>query len=189
MILENQIFTILINEMELWAARFNSDYGIQVPIERSFNTEMANVPADMTCYIFSMDALNYGAQSRGYTEDDTVISATPKQILIQPFQVKLLEVSTPIRGDYGLFRPSSYDAAVMLSMWMQTPEAIERLLQFGIGIQKIPEVTNHKPLNNSDQFQPEPTFDMTLNYTQDFDYASARIDTIIGEVYNTETLP
>lgn len=189
MILENQIFTILINEMDLWATRFNSDYGILIPIERSFNTEMANVPADMTCYLFSMDANPYGAQSRGYTEDDAVIDATPKQIFTHPFQVKILEVSQPIAGDDGIFRPSSYDAAVMLSMWMQTPESIERLFQFGIGIQKIPMVTNHKPLNNSDQFQPEPTFDITLNYTQSFDYTSARIDDIIGEVYSTETLP
>lgn len=183
MMLREYLFSLIVTELKLWADNFNSNYGITPKVQRAFNTgEQQSVQPDLTCFLFDIDTTRLGSQGTDYTDDGIGgVDATSTQLMEHKFQIKLLEKSEPLFGPKDLTKPSSYDAALDLTMWLQSTSAISRLQADDIGIYRITGIKNHKPKNDSDMYELEPTFDFVLSYTQKTVSKASKIDLISGD--------
>lgn len=177
----NQLWKIVIGELDLWASELSANYGVTCGIARSYNKNQQSIPSDMMLYIYDLGAHRYGFQGSNTSMAEGELSGLSTQQILQPYQIKVLESPQLITGNVSSDL-GSYDVAQNLAMWMQTEEFIYRMAAIGFGIDRITDVTNLKPKTNSDRYQPEPTFDFTLNYTSDNAFLANPLGAIKGRV-------
>jgi hypothetical protein len=177
---ENQIWKILDDELELWSLTFPAG----VSIRRGFQPTQQNTPTGLIAYIFQIMNERFGFQG----SSDAWNGGTGKMDHTERYTVnKTLQISTQaltgVDAEY-----TSGDVAESIAAWFNSQVVIERMNAQKIGVIRITQVRHPHFVNDQDQYEGDPSFDMMITYCQEVKTDGVAIDSISGDIYNDETV-
>ena len=172
---DNDIWRIIIREMDLWTAQFNADFNITVPVSRAFQPKQTNVSPDLVCHVFDIHTKRYGWQyiRDRYDSQRNEIVHIDGRIINTQYQVSAQDISST---DENAIR--AFDALEHMSAFLQTPDFIQRIGNDDLEIFRITEVRRPYFNNDLNRYESDPSFDFMLSYTQERESVTPQIDRI-----------
>lgn len=178
---ENQIWRILDDEFEIWS----ENYPVEVAIRRGFQPTQQNTPTGLIAYIFQIMNERHGFQgsSDAWDSDLQAIAHTERYTVEKTLQISTQAITDP-DNDY-----TSGDVAESIAAFFNSQAVIERLTAQKIGVIRITQIRHPHFVNDQDQYEGDPNFDMVITYCQEVQSEGVVVDNISGNIYNEDTVP
>jgi E217 gateway protein gp29 len=155
---ENTILTALINVISAGL----TERGITVGIVQNYQPTQQGIPTGDTVFIYKLHGHRYGSPERKDVFADNVMTHTETQVWETTFQISALATINPLTPS----QLTAGDYCDAVSGVLQSEAGIVALLTSGIGMQRITNVRNPFFKNDRMQFQNDPSFDVTVTYSE-----------------------
>lgn len=174
---ENSVLTSLVSVISAGlTAR-----GITVGIVQNYQPEQQSVPTADTVFVYKLHGHRYGSPARNDTFTDGVMTHTETQVWEATYQISALVTINPATPS----QRTAGDYLDAVSGVLQGEAGIAALLTAGIGVQRIMQVRNPFFKNDRMQFQNDPSFDVTLTYSESVSSIINSGTTIVANVLVT----
>ena len=179
---DNELWQILISELNLWAAQFFIDFGATVTVARNFQPQQFDVPEGLVLFISKIHSIRYGTQSRSDTYDNIsgLTDHIERYILNETFQIDTQATSNPNQTVSDI---RSADVAENVAAYLNSLKTVNSLKSQGIEIFRIRNIRHGHFLNDFNRFESAPSFDFTLSYTQEILTQEPPVEAILGNLY------
>lgn len=180
--LDNQIWEILIAELNLWESQFFIDFGVNVNVARNFQPQQAFVPDGLALFISKIHSRRYGIQAHKdkYNSLSGMNEHTERYVMNDTYQIDTQAVSNPSQTSTTI---RSADIAESSAAHFQSLDTLLRLKSEGLEIFRIADIKHPHFVNDFDRFEPAPSFDFIISYEQDITRDQPPVEAIFGTTH------
>ena len=163
---DNQLWEILIGLLDTWASEFLIEFGQPVVVARSYQPQQFDVPEDLVLFISKIHSKRYGFQASKdkFNTLSGKMDHTERYILNETYQIDTQATSNP---NQTVATIRAGDVAESASVYLQSSGTIQAMLADGLEILRIENIRHNHFLNDFNRFEPAPSFDFTIAYTQE----------------------
>lgn len=131
-----------------------------LPVIASYQPTTEGRATKAALYFFPLLERRYGWQGRKRLVGQETITTTETQIIESAFQVFALAPQDPT----NLSLPTAKDLVNSAAMVCNSQVFSQAMNRQGVGVQRITQVRNPFFVNDQGQFEPSPSFDVTLSH-------------------------
>ena len=131
-----------------------------LPVTASYQPTTEGRATEAALYFFPLTERRYGWQGRKRLVGEETITTTETQIIESAFQVFALAPQDPT----NLSLPTAKDLVNIAAMACNSQVFSQAMNRQGVGVQRITQVRNPFFVNDQGQFEPSPSFDVTLSH-------------------------
>lgn len=131
-----------------------------LPVIASYQPTTEGRATEAALYFFPLPERRYGWQGRKRIVGTETITTTETQIIESAFQVFALAPQDPT----NLLLPTAKDLVNIAAMVCNSQVFSQVMNRQGVGVQRITQVRNPFFVNDQGQFEPSPSFDVTLSH-------------------------
>lgn len=135
-----------------------------IKVKQNFQPTKQGAPSTPTIFFTRITIPRYGHQGRKqvFNAGNNNFDKVENYWLTPTYQINA-QIRQDITDEDSL---DAFDLVDLAAAILQTAETRQTFLSSGIGIERITEIRYTQPLNDSDEYEPEPSFDFVLSYNQ-----------------------